>query len=739
MSYTSGSFATAAQLVATDDTDGIPRNTKLAYDRKGTEFIQFCQTTIFENTDYPLTVRGDKVFGFLFYQAYRARRKRGRRKVRMEQEQDVSEGMPKQSPTLFDAEEYLSVMAQFNDQLNHVNGTASVPVTSLLVMDYDPPGYDTKRIKNEKIDLVLLPYMNVQNIERIKQFFFSQNADKSRTYYVAALRDRLCFLMTHGGVLCGESVFKCELLDLCNLIKYDKVAHACQIFIMQILTGKTNGTKTLHGRVMRNKNVVMCPIGALGFYLMARFHRSNQLNNYGFADNLTWFDVKLRTNVSSARYDKLITDQAYAKLIRTAGRGTGAVALEMEELPLKAMRALAGHSQDMGSFYFPPSLIDPPNELQEHVFPYLNKAMKKVVTCPDPKPTAQAFLMFLKNLQLVVLQDTALLMHQGRISCLFALPLGDVLGAALGVSPEGELGAALGETLGATSALGEPLRAIRGTALGAALGAALGETQGARLGAALGAVLRTKLDDTLEASLGAELGDTLGAAPVAALGVAPGAALGETLGATLDAALGETLGAGLGAVLVVTLGATLGETQRATLGAALGLALSAALGETLGATLGAALGETVGAGLGAVLVVTLGAASGETLRATLGAALGLALTAAIDETLGPQLVQRLVKHLEQHLQNTGDFKQTVDSVLPQICNQMIANLYTDIGVVSKDVVQMKNSIFNIKDQQDVATSTIADLIKHLSAFQLPAAATAATAATTTPTPMKTLF
>ena len=98
-----------------------------------------------------------------------------------------------------------------------------------------------KKIKkmqhNEKIDHALSPYMMVKSIKHIEAFLLSKHCFK-HNYHVTALRDRFCFLMTHCGVLRSESLFKCELSDLCSIIKSDKSTHSCLIFVMQIITGE---------------------------------------------------------------------------------------------------------------------------------------------------------------------------------------------------------------------------------------------------------------------------------------------------------------------------------------------------------------------------------------------------------------------------------------------------------------------------------------------------------------------
>eukprot|EP00536_Pseudo-nitzschia_multiseries_P016145 jgi/Psemu1/45057/gm1.45057_g len=318
MSYTSDIFVKAAWHVQQDDLDGILTNTQIAYGRKGVlEFLQYC-TTMFGYLDYPQTVTKQKVFGFLCYQAYQTQRRRGQ-KLKQEEGAPIVE-------RIFNADNYMMVIAKYNTS-NHNHEEL------VEKLDHDPVGWDTvnqylcsilkilchqrsqnvdnltkehirservtqllqvvqirtKKIKkmrfDEKIDHALSPYTNVQNIEQIEDFLFSENCYKP-SYHVAAF----CFLMTHGGVLHSKSLFKCELLVLCDLIKYDEGIHACHIFIMQIITGKTNGQKTLCRQVMRHRNINMCPIGVLGFYLMAQFHSMAKLAHMqGLGDHFKAF------------------------------------------------------------------------------------------------------------------------------------------------------------------------------------------------------------------------------------------------------------------------------------------------------------------------------------------------------------------------------------------------------------------------------------------------------------------
>jgi hypothetical protein len=214
--YTSGQFAAAAQHVQRDSQALIPENTIIAYKAKAAEFIVFCNT-IYSNQDYPQTVTEEKVFGFLFYQAYRGKRRKGRARR--------GHARP-----VFDMSDYESVMAKYN--VDAEDNDASLWDTEMDVVGYDVINQclcacldllrhqrslnannlfihdirserveqmmnvvarQKKRVAalqfDEKIDQAVLPYMNVQHINQIEDFLFSKTCFKP-TYHVASLRDR---------------------------------------------------------------------------------------------------------------------------------------------------------------------------------------------------------------------------------------------------------------------------------------------------------------------------------------------------------------------------------------------------------------------------------------------------------------------------------------------------------------------------------------------------------------------
>ena len=80
MSFTSGPYAQHAQRVLQDNEESVPLNTQIAYARKGQEFLSFCDKIYGNKCSDEVSVRTvteEKLFAFLFYQAYRSVRGRG--------------------------------------------------------------------------------------------------------------------------------------------------------------------------------------------------------------------------------------------------------------------------------------------------------------------------------------------------------------------------------------------------------------------------------------------------------------------------------------------------------------------------------------------------------------------------------------------------------------------------------------------------------------------------------------
>ena len=159
----------------------------------------------------------------------------------------------------------------------------------------------------------------MHHISAIEELFFHNGISKTGGEIVihAALRDCFTFLATMCGLLRGETLFKAELSDVFLIIvKKDEDPHPLFVMMMQFSTGKVNQGFKLYGRMARNFDVNVCPIGALGFYLLYRFHNSNEMDGVDFCDNISWFNTKLLTTYNSTDNTKCIKDKTYAAAVK---------------------------------------------------------------------------------------------------------------------------------------------------------------------------------------------------------------------------------------------------------------------------------------------------------------------------------------------------------------------------------------------------------------------------------------
>ena len=84
------------------------------------------------------------------------------------------------------------------------------------------------------------------------------------------------------------------MCDLCDFKFQQPGEHSpYHILILRYGGGKSAKLKTQFGKVMRHKVAELCPIGALGLWLLARFELTNEPQNFDFLDNKSWFNNKL--------------------------------------------------------------------------------------------------------------------------------------------------------------------------------------------------------------------------------------------------------------------------------------------------------------------------------------------------------------------------------------------------------------------------------------------------------------
>ena len=202
--------------------------------------------------------------------------------------------------------------------------------------------------------------------------------------------------------------------------KNESEPHHYECWVAQIPVGKVNHDGTiLYSWALRAKDVCLCTLGALGFYLLWRFDMTCEfVEPPDFTLNESWFDIKLLVDSSCTIGDNtsIMSDKSYGDAVKEIcrknevpsnhivhiGQEMGPVILEFAEiedsfikklgnwnpdtqnkaysakLPLLPMRVAAGHSKAEGCHFNPWIVLEPSEELQMQVFPFVDECLEKV-------------------------------------------------------------------------------------------------------------------------------------------------------------------------------------------------------------------------------------------------------------------------------------------------------------------------------------------------------------------------
>ena len=214
---------------------------------------------------------------------------------------------------------------------------------------------------------------------------------------------------------------------------------------------------------MRNKDVLSCPMGALGLYLMFRFHLTGEMElPPDWTDNTDWFDMKLLIDAFTTDFEKSMSNDSYARAMKKIlkelkiiashychiGRVLGPGEVENLEgesdgsrvlgnwnptiqekcystkLPMKTLRLMGGFVDSNGMHFNIRVTVEPPQDLRDKVFPFVKEGKKKIDDAQEKLPkdepirwlTARCFLEMMDHLADVVLQDVAFIFafHEKR-------------------------------------------------------------------------------------------------------------------------------------------------------------------------------------------------------------------------------------------------------------------------------------------------------------------------------------
>jgi hypothetical protein len=168
---------------------------------------------------------------------------------------------------------------------------------------------------DESLKNASMRFQIVEKIPDIEEGFWKINGIKNH-FHCTSLRDRYFYLFTVTGIVRGESPIRAELSDMFSIVKVDEVppGHDAVILIMKILEDKKNNGKILWDGMMHHKNVNMCSIGGLGFYLMSQFKVTGEI--FSFATNNSWFNRKLIVSPTHTKtLDKEMSFQHYLTVL----------------------------------------------------------------------------------------------------------------------------------------------------------------------------------------------------------------------------------------------------------------------------------------------------------------------------------------------------------------------------------------------------------------------------------------
>ncbi|KAE8246728.1 hypothetical protein A4X13_0g5650 [Tilletia indica] len=286
---------------------------------------------------------------------------------------------------------------------------------------------------------------NREQMRLVVNHFVDRNGD-------AALRDCVCFLLSHFALLRGDDLRPIELADIHHLDMRNEGPGDRFAVMLLLQHGKTNK----HGRVefgsfMRNKDAAICPVAFLSIYLFSRFHVLG-LPTPDFTSSDKWYPLKLfRANKGTAAkaigYDTqldtinaafkaaAIVGSAKTHLSRRSGaqmaelgggeegqvRRAGRLNAQVMELcylsavPREVLRVHAGFSKEGGNFFLARD-IEVKEELLKKVFPWLDEwdaaigsgklaSGKRVET----NIAARGFVRLLLRLRKVIVQDAVVL------------------------------------------------------------------------------------------------------------------------------------------------------------------------------------------------------------------------------------------------------------------------------------------------------------------------------------------
>lgn len=328
-----------------------PENTKKAFEPKMKEYFEFCKTVYPHDPHFNILNR-DKMYRFMYFQAFREKKKRGGRR---------SDNANKPA---FDVEAYREVVSGYLDPTTGTTlsalPTPANPVAKCTIAQYkatfrklyniqkmrgvlsaqwddlwtkdlnDIAKHVTERAPKlkkesyvEKVSNEFAPYLYVDRYPDIETELWNDSTSSPGHRSISSgLRHRYVLLHLTSGILRCESLYKAELSDFLGVVvpANSRDAHRMFIMVNQIPFGKTNHGRTLYGRATRHRDVRLCAVAAFSFYLQYRLFITDEFKDFTvdqWCDNRQWFDIKLIVDVSSPDKTKGMKNDSYAQKLKS--------------------------------------------------------------------------------------------------------------------------------------------------------------------------------------------------------------------------------------------------------------------------------------------------------------------------------------------------------------------------------------------------------------------------------------
>lgn len=308
-------------------------------------------------------------------------------------------------------------------------------------------GIRSKLITEDPGSSIPKKYYTKEQMFDISNYFFSINN-------IDGVRDRAMFLLSHSCLMRGEEIRKCKFSDL-HLVEFEKECYKVCNGLLIFLHQYRHNALTM---CIRNYEVELCPIGSLGFYLLYLWDVKQEVPP-DLSSVSAWLDMLIIHGKAGNTHE--MSGNGHVNVIRNCFLAVGVTAkptttinrlsgmrmlvcggVDIAEIrllsrcsngevlpgsystasPMASVKVLAGLEPQFELHILKRSSVDPSEDLQRMVFPWINAYL-------DGKKdflrtlAAQKFLVLLKHLRGVVLQDASILINRYPNHPVFDLPV----------------------------------------------------------------------------------------------------------------------------------------------------------------------------------------------------------------------------------------------------------------------------------------------------------------------------